>query len=88
MCYYLYKCNHLCDLLKLANAGLAIADQVVDTKWCHRKWLVFIREYITKKISVGALSWLSKNMTQISRVKKKELSQEYIVSKDKWCNGW
>lgn len=37
MCYYLYKCNHLFDLLKLANAGLAIADLVVDTKWCHRK---------------------------------------------------
>lgn len=43
---------------------------------------MFIREYITKKISVGVHSRLSKNMTEISRVKKKELAQQYIVSKD------
>lgn len=46
-----------------------------------------MREYITMKISVIALSWLNKNVAEISRVKK-EMADKYTGRKDKWCNRW
>lgn len=45
-------------------------------------------EFITVKISDGALRWQNKNVAEISKVKRKEMTQKYTSKKVKWCNRW